>query len=157
MVKSETQIETEAMKKLYKTLYKYLVCQKCIIVPKTGAIYVCATGEHATCAACFIYTKVCEVCKKAITTPSKVLEELRTSLPISCKNQKNGCSTVLTMDSLVYHEVECEWRTIFCPDLDCKTVIFNMLDQHLKKQHLTELLKNFINQKPCRFRKQTIQ
>jgi hypothetical protein len=137
MVKSETQIETEVKKKLHNDLYTYLVCQKCQIVPKTGTIYACATAEHAICAACFVWTKICTICKTAVMpTPSKILQQLRTSLPISCKNRKNGCKTVLTMDSLVYHEVECEWRTIVCPDLNCKILQnFNMLDQHWKQHH----------------------
>jgi hypothetical protein len=138
IVKSETQIVGEAIKKFHTDLlYNYLVCQKCEIVPKTGEIYICAQGEHATCAACFILTKVCGICKTAITTPSKVLEQLRRSLPISCMNRQNGCSAVLTMDSFVYHELDCEWRPIFCPVLFCKakTVIFNKLCQHLTEQH----------------------
>jgi E3 ubiquitin-protein ligase SIAH1 len=137
-IKSQTQIETEMKKQLHNDLYDYLVCQKCQIVPKIGEIYVCAKNDHATCAACFMSTKVCKICKTAITTQSKVLEQLRTRLPISCKNRKNGCQTVLTLDSLVYHEIDCEWRPIFCPDLSCKaeTVIFNTLDQHLTDNHI---------------------
>jgi hypothetical protein len=137
IVKSEAQIETEVKTKIHNDLYAYLVCQKCKIVPKTGEIYVCAKNEHATCAACFISTKVCKICKTAVTTQSKVLEQLRTSLPISCKNRKNGCQTVLTIDSLVYHEIDCEWRLIFCPDLNCKAeiIIFNKLNQHLTEHH----------------------
>jgi hypothetical protein len=137
MVKSETQIETEVKQKLHNDLYTYLVCQRCKIVPKTGAIYVCAKGEHATCASCFISTKVCEVCKTAILTPSKGLEQLRTSLPMSCQYRKNGCTTVLTLDSLVYHEVDCEWRLIICPVLSCttRTIIFRLLSKHLTDNH----------------------
>jgi hypothetical protein len=134
IVKSEAQIETEVKKKLHNDLYTYLVCQKCQIVPKTGTIYACPKAEHAICAACFVLTKICTICKTAVLpTPSKILEQLRTSLPISCKNRKNGCKTVLTMDSLVYHEVECEWRKIVCPDFFCKigNVIYNMLSQHM--------------------------
>jgi hypothetical protein len=143
MVKSETQIETEVKKKLHNDLYTYLVCQKCQIVPKTGTIFACSEAEHAICAACFILTKNCTICKTAaILTPSKILVQLRTSLPISCKNRKNGCKTVLTMDSLVYHEVECEWRTIVCPNLQCKNenVLFNMLGQHLTENHKNQIV-----------------
>jgi hypothetical protein len=149
IVKSETQIETEVKKKLHNDLYTYLVCQRCKIVPKTGAIYVCATGEHATCVSCFIYFSKCEVCKAtAMSTRSKGLEQLRTSLPMSCQYRKNGCTTVLTLDSLVYHEVDCEWRHIFCPVLNCpiKTTIF-----HLLSKHVTDIHKLVVKRKESKF------
>jgi hypothetical protein len=117
-----------------------LIAEKLTFTPLC-ILYRFANREHATCAACFISTKVCEVCKMA-TIPSPVLEQLRTSLPISCKYRKNGCQTVLTLDSLVYHEIDCEWRLIFCPDLSCNTepVIFNTLDQHLTENHKTSVI-----------------
>jgi hypothetical protein len=134
--KSDTEIEIEAeiKKKFHNDLYTYLVCQKCKIVPKTGAIYVCTNGEHATCRACFNLSDICNICQAKITTPSKGLEQIRTSLPMSCKHRKNGCTTIETMDfSLLNHELECECRPIFCPILSCQTetVIFKKLGQHL--------------------------
>jgi hypothetical protein len=136
MIKSLTQIETDLKKQLHNDLYDYLVCQRCQIVPKTGEIYVCALGEHAMCADCFISTKVCPICFTKNARPSKGLEQLRNKLPMSCKYRKNGCTTVLTLDSMLYHEPECQLRLIFCPDLNCGAKeLFQELGLHLKYSH----------------------
>jgi cold shock CspA family protein len=75
--KSDTQIEADVKKKFYNELY----CQMCKIVPKTaGAIYVCKC-EHATCLACFNLTNICHNCQAKIISPSKGLEQIRTSQP----------------------------------------------------------------------------
>jgi hypothetical protein len=143
MIKSQTQIETDVKKQLHNDLYDYLVCQRCQIVPKTGAIYICSKGEHAMCADCFISRKCgkCCICFASITCLSKGLEQLRNRLPLSCKYRKNGCKTVLTMDSMLYHEPECQLRFIFCPDCG-KKVLFQELGRHL-----TTLHKNIVNYK----------
>jgi hypothetical protein len=112
-------------------------------VPKTGSIYVCTNGEHAICADCFILKKKCD-------NPSKGLEQLRNKLPLSCKNRKNGCKTVLTLDSMLFHEAECEWRPIFCPVLFCydKSDIFTM-----HAPHLTDFESDLVDQKQSFFEK----
>jgi hypothetical protein len=61
--KSDTEIEAEMKKKFHNDLYTYLVCQKCKIVPKTGAIYVCTNGDHASCRACFNQSDICNICQ----------------------------------------------------------------------------------------------
>jgi hypothetical protein len=140
VTKSVSQIQMDLKKQLHNDLYEFFVCQNCETVPKEGPIYTCTSGDHATCNNCFQTSKVCK-CNDKIHHPSKVLEKIRTTLPLSCQFRKNGCNTVLTLDFLVYHEVDCPWRTIFCPVLSCAlkkngtNVIFNALDDHVTESH----------------------
>jgi hypothetical protein len=123
---------------LHNDLYKFLVCQKCEEVPKYGPIYTCDAGDHATCTDCFQTSKVCK-CKAKITNRSIISEEIRTTLPLSCKNRKNGCNIVLTLDSLLCHELNCQFRVIFCPDLnstkDVPSIFFKNFVDHLTEHH----------------------
>jgi hypothetical protein len=146
IVKSESQIRMDLKKELHNELYDVFVCQNCKEVPKEGAIYTCDSGDHSTCHDCFQTCKVCK-CDGNIKNRIKALEKVRTTLPLSCKFRKNGCNAVLTLESLLYHEVDCQWRQIFCPQLLCSSnlsngtkIIFNILDDHLTEHH-TELAK----------------
>lgn len=121
MAKSETQFTT--------------VCQKCKQVPKDGPIYTCNSRKHAICNDCFQASKVCQ-CKANINNRNKVLEEKRATLPLSCKNRINGCTMVLRLESLLDHEVICQWRPVSCPDLNCpRKKYFKFLGNHLTKAH----------------------
>jgi hypothetical protein len=53
--------------------------------------------------------------KSNVSARSKASEIVRTTLPLSCKFRKNGCNAVLTLEALLHHEVDCQWRLIFCP------------------------------------------
>jgi hypothetical protein len=145
VVKSESQIRMDLKKELHNDFYEFLVCQNCEAVPKEGPIYTCdnATCDFATCKDCWQITKknICK-CLSNVRTQSKVLEKLRTTLPLSCKFRKNGCNTILTLDSLLYHEVDCQRRPIFCPRLSCISnttnavkIIFNLFAYHLTEHH----------------------
>jgi hypothetical protein len=74
------------------------------------------------------------------------LEKIRTTLPLSCKFQKIGCNAVLTLESLLYHEVECQFRGIFCPFEQCQKevpyIVFKNLDDHLTEYHKDILSEN---------------
>jgi hypothetical protein len=138
LTKSEYQIRMDVKKEILDDLYDFLACQNCEAVPKEGAIYICDAGDHGTCNDCFQTSKVCK-CKANIKTRSKGLEKARTTLPMACKNRKNGCNAVLTLDSLLYHEVDCQFRGIFCPILGCTkevpSIIFKYLEDHLTEHH----------------------
>jgi hypothetical protein len=144
VTKSESQIEMDLKKKLHNELYEYIVCQKCEEVPKEGPIYSCNSGKHATCNDCFQTIQVCK-CNTYIQHRSEGLEKFRTSLPLSCKYRKNGCNAVLTLESLLYHEVDCLSRPIFCPvfEKSCDKIIFNMFDDHWTEHHT--VLTNYTN------------
>jgi hypothetical protein len=149
VTKSASQIEMDLKKKLHNDFHEFLVCQNCTIIPKEGPIYTCDSGKHATCNECFQISKVCK-CKLQIKNRSDVLEKVRTTLPLACKFRKNGCNAVLSLESLLYHEVDCQWRTIFCPILDCNSnkrndtkIIFNLLENHFTEHHTT--FTNFKN------------
>jgi E3 ubiquitin-protein ligase SIAH1 len=142
--KSESQIRIDMKKELHIELYDLLVCQNCEAVPKTGPIYTCESSKHATCNSCFHKAKICK-CKADIKYRNAGLAKVRTTLPLSCKYRKNGCNAVLTLEALLCHEVDCQWRPIFCPILWCSRnhgdgvkIIFNMLDNHLTEHHTAE-------------------
>jgi hypothetical protein len=135
--KSESQIRMDVQKELHDELFDFLVCQSCEEEPKEGHIYTCNSGDHATCNACFQTIKVCK-CKANIKHRNKVLEKMRATMPLSCKFRKNGCTAVLTLDSLVYHEDDCQWRPIVCPvfvPCNNKKIIFNLFDDHMTEHH----------------------
>jgi hypothetical protein len=139
--KSELQIELDVKKKLHNDLYEFLVCQNCETVPKEGPIYTCDSGSHETCHNCFLKSEICK-CDANIKVRNKGLEKVRTTLPLSCKFRKIGCNAILTLESLLYHEVDCEWRPIFCPILECSRnafntvkIIFNLFSNHLTEHH----------------------
>jgi hypothetical protein len=141
ITKSETQLEMDLKKKLHNDIFEFVVCQICLEVPKYGAIYTCDSGDHATCNDCwnrFTAKRVCK-CKAVINCRNKGLEKVRTTLPLSCKFRKNGCSAVLTLESLLYHEVECQFRAIFCPVRECQKevprIVFKNLEDHLTEYH----------------------
>jgi hypothetical protein len=143
VLKSESQIRMDLKKELHNDLYEFLVCQNCEAVPKEGHIYTCNSGKHATCNDCFQISKVCK-CNANIKHRSEGLEKVRTTLPLSCKYRKNGCNNILTLESLLYHEVDCEWRPIFCPVWSCISnksllntvkIIFNLFANHLTEHH----------------------
>jgi hypothetical protein len=135
ITKSETQNDMDLKKKLRNDLYEFLVCQKCEEVPKQGPIFTCDAGDHATCNDCFQISKVCK-CIAKIKNRCKVLEKIRTTLPMSCKFRKNGCNAVLTLESLLYHEVDCQFRLIFCPVLECTVnIVFKNFEDHLTEHH----------------------
>jgi hypothetical protein len=141
VVKSESQIELDVKKKLHNDLYEFLVCQDCEAVPKEGPIYTCDSGSHETCHNCFLKSQICK-CDADIKVRNKGLEKVRTTLPLSCKFRKNGCNAILKLESLLYHEVDCEWRPMFCPRLSCSSnksnavkIIFNLLANHLTEHH----------------------
>jgi hypothetical protein len=140
-VKSEAQIRMDVKKELHNELHDVFVCQNCEEIPKEGPIYTCDSGEHATCNDCFETSKVCQ-CKGDIKYRNKGLEKVRTTLPFSCKFRKNGCTAILTLESMLYHEVDCQWRLIFCPELNCISnesdgakIIYNLFDDHLTEHH----------------------
>jgi hypothetical protein len=137
ITKSETQSNMDLKKTLHNDIYEFIVCQKCEEVPKEGPIFSCDGGDHATCNVCFHTSKVCK-CKANIKHRSKVLEKIRTTLPLSCKFRKNGCNSVLTLESLLYHEVDCQFRLIFCPSCPVKEVpniVFKNFEDHLSEHH----------------------
>jgi hypothetical protein len=135
MAKSASQIRMDLKRELHDELYDFLVCQKCEEVKKEGSIYTCDSGDHATCNDCFQISQVCK-CMASIKHRNKAWEKMRTTLPLSCKFRKNGCTSVLSLGSLAYHEVDCQCRPIFCPDLVCKNkIMFYWLDNHLTERH----------------------
>jgi hypothetical protein len=155
IVKSEAQIQDDLKKKLFSDLHEFIVCIICEAVPKEGAIYNCDSCGHAICSACFSRSNRC-TCNAVIKHRNKGLEKVRTVLPTSCKFRKNGCDAILKLESLIAHEVVCQWRSICCPNLTCRSnkqrgakIIFNRLENHLTEHHTAlanQLNESFIDE-----------
>jgi hypothetical protein len=110
----------DVKKELVNELQDVFVCQNCESTPKEGPIYTCDSGSHSTCNDCFEKLKISKCkCKADIKIRNEGLEKVRATLPLSCKFRKNGCNAVLSLESMLYHEVDCQWRQIFCPILSC--------------------------------------
>jgi hypothetical protein len=149
---SESQSKMDVKKELHNEFYNVLVCQNCEQIPKQGPIYSCDSGGHATCNDCFErISKVCK-CKADIRNRNKALEKMRSTLPLSCKFRKNGCTAILSLESLLYHEIDCHWRQIFCPELNCNSnksngtkIIYNLLGKHVTEQHSSLIVNEWRN------------
>lgn len=63
-------------------------------------------------------------------------EILRDTLPIPCKNARNGCEVVLFKEALEQHEEGCIFRNIYCAVYTCneKPVFKDYID-HFKSEH----------------------
>jgi hypothetical protein len=57
--------------------------------------------------------------------------------PIKCKFTVNGCQVFIILKELEVHEVDCVYRNINCPFVDCKSqdVSFIGLGEHLEANH----------------------
>jgi hypothetical protein len=140
------QIETDLKKQLHNDLYDLSVtCAKLCQRP-VQFMSVSRVNTRLALPALFHFHgkfQNCGICFTRVAIPSKGLEVGTTpeQAAIVCKYRKNGCKTVLTLDSMLDHEPECQLRFIFCPDCG-KKVWFQELGRHL-----TTLHKNIVDYK----------
>jgi hypothetical protein len=107
------------------------------LIPRHKPIFQCPKG-HLICSKCSADVEAeCSVCKELLP-PTKIrniiaektIEKLELSVP--CTHAENGCPFVASKTTLEGHEGMCDWRTVVCPDGDCKEkILFNQLIQHL--------------------------
>ena len=106
------------------------LCTFCKIIPR-GPIYQSEEG-----------TIVCSTCKDSKegnfqqNDMTKLMEKLLSTLPRSCKFKKNGCKRTMDIQSIEYHEEDCEHRDIQCVATICQEILpASSLFGHLKTVH----------------------
>jgi hypothetical protein len=95
-----------------------------------------------TCNSCMAVKKLVVQCGaycKAEFKPalSSLVANLLEVFPTKCKFTHNGCQVIIKLKELEVHEVECVYRNINCPFLDCKNkdATFIGLGKHLETNH----------------------
>jgi hypothetical protein len=105
--------------------------------PNSNDGFVC--GTCYTCVAVKKLVVQCGANCKAEVKPalSSLVANLLEVFPIKCKFTHNGCQVIIKLKELEVHEVECVYRNINCPFLDCKNkdVSFIGLSKHLETNH----------------------
>ena len=122
-----------------EVLYEQLKCQICKSGPKAGKPkwYQCLS-HHQICQDCKTKDLTKCPCERLISAePSKVNQELLklTTMRFKCKNTKTGCQEVLGKEAMIFHEAECIYRLVKCPDFICKVEVpFHELIPHITKE-----------------------
>ena len=135
MAESKAKIEFQLKRKIFDLVGDEGVCTFCKIIPR-GPIY--QSKEEGTI--------VCSTCKDSKkgkfqqNDMTKLMEKLLSTLPRSCKFKKNGCKRTMNIQSIEYHEEDCECRDILCPYSWCKeTYLFKDFLDHMKTEHNIDL------------------
>ena len=102
--------------------------------PKEKKIrYLCFINNHALCLKCKDFCP-CEsvVCSKPCEFLAKMADIFS---QFNCSNYENGCQEVLTEPEYEHHVLNCEYRIVNCPFIDCEEpkTIFKNIRGHLKE------------------------
>ena len=126
------KIKFEAEKKILDEVADEVACSICKIVPREIPLYMSPGGSI-----------VCSTCKN--TNPeanfqqndlTRAMDKVLSNLPRTCKFRKNGCKIAANLNSIEYHEEDCEFRDILCPFNFCEeTYAFKVLLDHMKNKH----------------------
>ena len=130
------KIKFETQKEILDEVAGDVACSICKIVPREIPLYVSPGGSI-----------VCSTCKNANpeanfqqTDATRALDKVLSNLPKACKFHKNGCRIAANLNSIEYHEEDCEFRDILCPIDFCKeTYTFNNFSDHFKTKHNGDL------------------
>jgi hypothetical protein len=134
-------------KEFMDVLQESVTCSKCKKVPRNATVSWCS-AHHLMCQSCYdnrqcgpVWSTVvqcgpdCKVESKPALSPyvANVLKELLTQ----CMFTYNGCQVFIKMKELEVHEVDCVYRKISCPILNCndENVSFIGLGEHLAANH----------------------
>ena len=88
----------------YRCLQLHMICQDCK-----------EAGNLANC-----------LCKKKISLEfCKMTEALLNAkkMRFSCENQSRGCQEKLDEENMIFHQSECIFRLVVCPNLKCKSEV----------------------------------
>jgi hypothetical protein len=126
----------------------HLMCQNCYPLhvkkfdacnPRSSGAYSVCKYYCANCSHCTGFVQCGKGACKFYAVPafSLLVQTLLNELPAKCKFTHNGCQVALKLHEIVIHEVDCVYRNINCPFLNCtdKTVTFIGLSEHLKAKH----------------------
>ena len=126
------KIKFETQKEILDEVADDVACSICKIVPREIPLYVSPGGSI-----------VCSTCKNANpeanfqqTDLTRAMDKVLSNLPRACKFRKNGCKRAANLNSIEYHEEDCEYRDILCSYGHCKeTYSFNNFLDHMKNKH----------------------
>ena len=130
MAESKTKIEFETRKRIFDLVGDQGVCTFCQIIPRKGPIYMSKMGAI-----------VCSTCKDSKTGKfqqnevTKLLEKLFSTLPKPCKFKKNDCKIIMDIQSIEYHEEDCNHRDIQCILKCAKMLPASSIFDHLETAH----------------------
>ena len=101
-------IQFKSKKEIFDKAATRLTCSTCKVVCSTIQIFQTGQGDV-----------LCWICKRKSKLPgifrSSSLEDLRRSITISCKYQKNECDyKCLNPENLANHEEDCDYRDVSC-------------------------------------------
>ena len=126
------KIRFEAEKKILDEVADEVACSICKIFPRDFPLYASPEGNI-----------VCFTCKNA--SPEKnyqqndltrAMEKMLSNLPKACKFRNNGCKIAANLNSIEYHEEDCEFRKILCFYRRCTDIYpFRSLSDHMKSKH----------------------
>ena len=130
MAESKSKIEFQLKRKIFDLVGDEGLCTFCKIIPR-GLIY--QSKED---------TIVCSTCKDSKkgkfrqNDMTKLMEKMLSTLPRSCKFKKNGCKRTINIQSIEYHEEDCEHWDIQCVHTICEEILpASSLFGHLKTVH----------------------
>jgi hypothetical protein len=123
-------------------LEENVTCSKCKKVSRNATVSWCS-AHHLMCQSCYDSMEAkpvqcgaaCKVEYKPALSPfvANVLKMFLTK----CKFAHNGCQGIMLLKELEIHEIDCAYRYINCPFLNCKDkeVTFIGLAEHLEANH----------------------
>jgi hypothetical protein len=141
---------------------QHLMCQSCYDITRLNTLFECDENDcYQTHRRNHFYhgqlgrqkSQQCENCGEIMETEtvkccedcqvdwepvlSPFLAHVLKELPSKCKFTHNGCKVFIMLEKLKVHEVDCVYRNINCPFLDCndKDVSFIGLGEHLEANH----------------------
>ena len=126
-------------------LYEKLKCQICESRVKAGKHhwYRCTQG-HRICQDCreVKETKKCSCTKFIPFQHCEVIEALLNEgkMEFKCENLTRGCNESLDEDNMIFHQTECIYRLVDCPQRICKSKVpFHELLDHMKPDCIVDL------------------
>ena len=131
MAESKRIIEFETRKRIFDLVGDEGTCKFCKIIPRKGPIYQSKEEDAIVCSSCKD-SKKGKFRQNAVT---KLLEKMLATLPRSCKFKKNGCKINMDIQSIEYHEEDCEQRDIECPEWCEEIIPASSLFVHLRTTH----------------------
>ena len=127
---------------LNEILIEQLICYICKTGVKVGKHrwYRCPQ-LHMICQDCMkvkesYTTPTCD-CKKKIHGYCKMTEAMLSSekMRFKCENQSRGCQEMLDAENMIFHQSECIYRLVVCPNLRCRSKVpFHDLLNHMKTE-----------------------
>ena len=102
----------------YRCLQLHMICQDCKETKEAIAM-----------------TAKCSCKKKILLEYCKMTEALLNAEKIrfKCENQERGCQEKLDEENMIFHQSECVYRLVECPNLKCRSKVpFHDLLNHMK-------------------------